>query len=35
MVADHGSYFVTIYRRCKQHVKEEIEERKRKKEEKK
>ena len=35
MVADHGSYFVTTYRRCKQHVEEETEEEKRKNEEKK
>ena len=34
-VANHGSYFVTTYRRYKQHVEEETEERKRKKEEKK
>jgi len=34
-VADHGSYFVTTYRRCRQHVEEETEEEKRKKEEKK
>ena len=34
-VADRGSYFVTTYRRCRQHVEEEIEEGKRKKEEKK
>jgi len=31
-VADHGSYFVTIYRRYRQHVEEETEEGKRKKE---
>ena len=35
MVADHGSYFITIYRRCRQHVEEETKEGKRKKEEKK
>ena len=35
MVADCGSYFVTTYRRCRQHVEEETEEEKRKKEEKK
>jgi len=34
-VADHGSYFVTTYRRCKQHMEGETEEGKRKKEEKK
>jgi len=34
-VANRGSYFVTTYRRCRQHVEEETEEEKRKKEEKK
>jgi len=35
IVADHGSYFVTTYRRYRQHVEEEIKKGKRKKEEKK
>jgi len=34
-VADRSSYFVTTYRRCRQHVEEETEEGKRKNEEKK
>ena len=33
IVADCGSYFITTYRRCRQHVEEETEKRKRKKEE--
>ena len=32
-MADCGSYFITTYRRCRQHVEEETEKRKRKKEE--